>query len=74
MASIAEQFSQAPVLVSLSLASLVASVLMFGGTLALLPTGLSDSTEPFWLAIVVVGVAITVIWNVLYPLYENFLA
>ncbi|WP_435359821.1 hypothetical protein [Haloarchaeobius sp. DFWS5] len=70
MGSIADQFGQAPVLVTLSLSSLAASVLMFVGTIALLTQGLTDVTEPFWLAILVTGVAITVIWNVLYPVYE----
>jgi hypothetical protein len=74
MASFAEQFAEAPILVTLSLGSLVACVLMFAGTLLLLPQGVSDSTEPFWLAILVVGVTVTALWNVLYPLYENYLA
>ncbi|WP_435334190.1 hypothetical protein [Haloarchaeobius sp. TZWWS8] len=68
---LAEQFSQAPVLVSLSLGSLVASVLMFIGTIALLPQGFTATTEPFWLAILAVGVSIPVVWNVLYPLYDR---
>ncbi|MFD1646688.1 hypothetical protein [Haloarchaeobius litoreus] len=74
MASLADQFRAAPVLVSLSLGSLLACVGLFFGTMALLALGYTDGTRPLWLAVVVVGVAVTVLWNVCYPLYDAFAA
>jgi hypothetical protein len=72
MASLGDQFREAPVLVSLSLGSLLACVGLFFGTMALLALGYTDGTRPLWLAVIAVGVAVTVLWNVLYPVYDEY--
>lgn len=74
MASLGDQLREAPVLVSLSLGSLLACVGIFFGTLALLVLGYTDGTRPLWLAVVAVGVGVTVLWNVLFPVYDAYLA
>lgn len=74
MASLADQFRAAPVLVSLSLGSLLACVCLFFGTMALLGLGYDAGTRPLWLAVVAVGIGVTVLWNVLFPLYDAYLA
>lgn len=74
MASLVDQFRAAPVLVSFSLGILLACVAAFTGTMALLGLGYTDGTRPLWLAVIAVGVGITVLWNVLFPLYDRYLS
>ncbi|WP_435348174.1 hypothetical protein [Haloarchaeobius sp. HRN-SO-5] len=71
MASLSAQFREASVLVSLSLASLLACIGMFVGTMVLLVVGFDRSTDVLWLTVVGVGVGVTVLWNVLFPLYDR---
>lgn len=62
-----------PVSGSLQVFSLFGSLLMIPLVFVLLFQGVTASNRLLWDSVVVVGICITVIWNVVYPVYD-FLA
>jgi phosphoglycerol transferase MdoB-like AlkP superfamily enzyme len=60
-----------PVSGSLQLFSLLGSVLMIPLVFLLLFQGVTASNRFLWESVVVAGICITVIWNVLFPVYDR---
>lgn len=74
VAELRDSFGDQPIFTLLYLYSLLAAVCLLPATLALVVLGVTPGNEPLWLGAVAVGVSISVIWTVAYPVYDRVAA
>lgn len=74
VAELRDSFGDQPIFTLLYLYSLVAAICLLPGTLALAVLGVTPGTEPLWLAVVAVGISISGVWTVAYPVYDEIAA
>ena len=74
VADLRDSFGDQPIFTLLYLYSLLAAVCLLPATLLLIVQGVSPRNEPYWLAVVAVGVSISVVWTVAYPVYDQVAA
>ena len=61
-----------PIAVTLEVTTLVACVVLFVGTFLALAVSPPTQGSGIWLAVIVVGAALVVLWTVIVPVYERF--
>lgn len=61
-----------PVAAVLELGSVAGCVMLFVGTLAAMVSGPPVANESLWLAIIVGGAALVLLWTFVVPLYDRF--
>ncbi|MHC3436768.1 hypothetical protein ACYJ1Y_01420 [Natrialbaceae archaeon A-gly3] len=66
-------FREHPIAVALEVTTLVACVVLFVGTFLALAVSPPTQGSGIWLAVIVVGGALVVLWTVIVPIYERFL-
>ena len=66
------QIKANPISVSLLLYSLIGSFVMLTATFLLITQGVTDRNQILWYSIIFVGISITVIWNIAYPVHDLF--
>ena len=64
-------FQEHPIAVALEVATLVACVVLFVGTFLALAVSPPTEGSGIWLAVIVVGAALVVLWTVIVPVYER---
>jgi membrane protein DedA with SNARE-associated domain len=71
LADLRDSFGTQPVFTLLYLYSLVAAVVLLPATLLLAVQGVTPGNEVLWVAVVAVGVSISAVWTVAYPVYDQ---
>ena len=74
VADLRDSFGDQPIFTLLYLYSLLAAILLLPATLALVVLGVTPGNELLWLGAVAVGVSISAIWTVVYPVYDRVVA
>ena len=72
LASLLADVRDQPIAVTLEVGTVVLCVLVFLATFSALAAGPAIAPDGLWLAVIVVGAALVVLWTAIVPVYERF--
>ena len=66
-------FRQYPFWATMDMVSLILGLLLLPMTFVLITRGVTTSTQIFWQLVIGIGIGITILWNIVYPVYKYVL-